>query len=388
MVALSRGDDGAQVAAEPFLRGLRIAVCVIAGFVLIPSGLIRNADVYRPLGVQLAAWALLAAVVAVEAVLLVRHRSWGRARYPVLVLVLATSVAALLTIPPEQATSSANWIYGALGWTGLILLFDRPLPWIGGFLAVHGLSTALVVIGVDRAPADIGLNLLVASLGALGFPLATALATATVRRVAGQAAAASRAAQQVRTEEAVAVELHRARQDRFAGLHDSALPLLRGLADRTLDPADPDVQRACAIEAARMRRLFAETDETPDPLLHEVRHGVDFAERRGVIVEMQARGRWPAPPPAVRRALLEAPMAALATAATRARVTVLGADDVLSVSVVADGAVEPSSGADGVEVQTARDQDQMWVEARWTIQPTPASPSPSSTTTARSATGS
>ena len=39
-----------------------------------------------------------------------------------------------------------------------------------------------------------------------------------------------------------------------------------------------------------MRRLFAETDMVTNPLLHELRHCADIADRKGVVVELDARG--------------------------------------------------------------------------------------------------
>lgn len=67
-----------------------------------------------------------------------------------------------------------------------------------------------------------------------------------------------------------------ARAGRFLPLDATSVPLLQGLADGSLTPDDPDITRACAIEAARMRRLFVEVD-VPDPLRHELTHRADVA---------------------------------------------------------------------------------------------------------------
>jgi hypothetical protein len=130
------------------------------------------------------------------------------------------------------------------------------------------------------------------------------------------------------------------------------------------------VQRRCAIEAARMRRLFAETDDVPNPLVHELRHCVDVADRRGVVVELEIRGHWPVPPVGIRRDLTEAALAVLATAESWARVTVVGNADLVSVGVVGDcGVVSvPRPTMPGVRIDTFSREEMLWIEVRW--QPT------------------
>ena len=116
--------------------------------------------------------------------------------------------------------------------------------------------------------------------------------------------------------------------------------LLAGLAGGELDPADERVQHRCSVEASRLRRLIAEHDDAPSPLVHELRACADMAERRDVAVTLETAGTLPVVPVQVRRALTEAPIHLLAAARTQARVTVLyGADDgEVEVSVVADAA--------------------------------------------------
>ncbi len=86
-----------------------------------------------------------------------------------------------------------------------------------------------------------------------------------------------------------------------------------------------------------MRRPLAETHLVEDPVLHELRQGAEVAERRGVLIGFTAVGPWPVPDLEVRRALLDGPLAVLATASTRARAPVIGAGGSLSINVVADG---------------------------------------------------
>lgn len=116
-----------------------------------------------------------------------------------------------------------------------------------------------------------------------------------------------------------------------------------------------------------MRRLFAEDPSAPDPLLHELRACVELAERNGVAVRFASRGERPPLPTQARRLLTEPAVAALATAATTARLTVVGRDGTVTVSAVADAPPEsvPSVDTGGVTTSTVVSEGQIWVEATW-----------------------
>ena len=174
----------------------------------------------------------------------------------------------------------------------------------------------------------------------------------------------------VRRRRQVADELHAGRQDRYRAVRRSVGPLLAGLADGELDAADRRTRNRCAVEASRLRRLFAETDDVPDPLLHELRACTDIADRRGVLVDLHVLGRLPSLDRPARRALTEAPLFALAGAERQARVTVVGRSDEVAISVLADGPApvpaELAASADpGVTVTVQDGEDRRWVEARW-----------------------
>lgn len=356
-------------AEESFLRKLRVAVLAIAVVVLLSFSMLRSIPIYQPLWLQLLAFAILAVVGLVETTLLLLRRTWGWFRWPALLAVLGASVASLASLPADYVTSSADWAFGAVGWFGLILLLDQPIALLIGFLTVHESIEVAAVLFPGSVDSAVLLNLAAGSLGTIGYPLACGVAATALRRVARTADTATRAASGIRTADAVAAQLHENRERRFADLHDTAIPLLQGLADGVLRLDDPQVRRACKIEAARMRRLFAEVDEIDHSrLLHELRHCVAVADKRNVIVDMDTRGEWPEPPLAIRRALTDGPLAALATATSWARVTVIGTPGVVSVSVVADcGSIDLPDASDTlVQVTTAEDQQIFWVEARWT----------------------
>jgi hypothetical protein len=355
--------------AEPFHRGLRIAVLVIAATVLLSLSMFRSLQVYRPLWLQIVAFVILASILTTETVLVVRSRTWGQRRWWGIGAVMTAEVAAYASLPGVSVTTAADWMFGTAGWFGLILLLDMPLLWMVGFLAGHEAVVVAVVMCSDATDSGLSLNLAVGSLGAIGYPMASGVAAAAVRSIAVRAERAVRAAGDIRTAEAVAARLYEQRQRRLADLRESVVPLLQGLADGVLNPDDIDVQRVCAIEAARLRRLFAETDDVADPLLHVLAECVERVERQGVVVDWQNQGSWPTPPLEIQRTLTDGPLAALVTADSCARVAVVCAAGELSVSVVADsGHVSIGLPANSsVEVTTMLQDRMLWVEARWAI---------------------
>ena len=362
---------------EQLRRGLRVATLLVALVSVAGLGLanlLRNLHLYDSPAAQLAAFAALAAVLAAEAVLVVLRRPWGRLRWLAVAVTLAASALSYLGVPDGRTSTAVDWIFGAANWAGVVVLLDRPLRGPAAFLLAHEAVALAHLLLFDEANRESLARFATGSVTVIGFPLCVAVVATVLHGLSAAAAAAHRQIEQVRVAEAVAAESHRRRGQRFAELSATTIPLLEGLADGSLRPEEPQVQRRCAIEAARMRRLFAETDTVPDPLLHELRHCADVADRKGVAVELAARGRWPDPPLAVRRELTEPVLTALATAATRARVTVVGDAGQVSVSVVADcGEVTPPAPATpGVEVEAVHADELTWLEVRWRPQRQPA----------------
>ena len=363
-------DTVEEVTRAQLRYGLRIATMLVATAIVFGLGLsnlLRYLDVYPSPLTQLAALAALGAVLAGEATLLIRGRSWGRLHGPAIALVLGASALSYVTLPDGRTSTGVDWIFGAANWVGVVVLLDRPLRAAVSFLLAHELTALLHLLLLDD-PSRAGLaRFATGSVTVFGFPLCVAVVAAVMRSLSAAAATSRGEIERVRVAEAVAAESHGRRQRRLAALSATTIPLLEGLADGSLRPEDPVVQRHCAIEAARMRRLFAEADTVADPLLHELRHCIDVADRKGVVVELDTRGTWPEPPVEVRRDLTEAVLIVLATTVSRARVTVMGSADLVSVSVVADcGEVSvPSPATPGVQVEALHNDDTVWMEARW-----------------------
>lgn len=351
-------------------RGLRIATLILAVLTVDVLGLInlvRGLDSHDFPAAQFAAFAALTAVLVTEAVLVVRRRPWRTGRRLAIAVVLAASVLSYLTLPDGKTSTTVDWLFGAANWAGAVVLLDRPFRTFLAFLMTHELLALanLVVFHEVNRPALVRFS--TGSVTVLGLPLLMAVVAAVLGGIAAEAARAARELEQARTAEAAAAAAHRRRTQRFTELSDTTVPLLTGLADGSLAPSDPVVQRRCAIEAARMRRLFAETDTVANPLLHELRHCAEIADRKGVEVELDARGHWPTPPVAVRRDLTDAALTALATAGSWARVTVVGSSDSVSVSVVADCAEHavPSPATPDVRIEIFGNGGTVWMEAQW-----------------------
>ncbi|RSM82672.1 hypothetical protein DL991_04775 [Amycolatopsis sp. WAC 01375] len=369
MVVIS--DD--EATQEQLRHGLRIAVLVVAVLtvdVLGLTNLVRGLRSHDLPAAQFTALAALTAVLAVELVLVVRRRPWGVSRWPAVAVVLATSTLAYLTLPDGKTATTVDWLFGAANWVGIVVLLDRPFRTMLAFLLTHeslALANLLLFHDVSRS---VLARFATGSVTVFGLPLCVAVVAAVLGRIGAQAAKATRELERVRTAEAVAAGAHSRRTQRFAELADTTMPLLAGLADGSFAPSDPMVRRGCAIEAARMRRLFAETDTVENPLLHELRHCADIADRKGVEVELDVRGHWPVPPVAVRRDLTDAALTALATAGSWARVTVVGSADLVSVNVVADCAepIVSTARTPDVRIEIFDGDGTVWMEAQW--QPT------------------
>ena len=350
-----------------FLAGLRVAVVVIAFAVLATASLFRNLDAHQALWVQLLSFGALLSVVATELVLIIGKQVWGKWRWPALVVAAAASASAAVALPMGAWTTALDWCYGSMGWIGVILFLDRPARYLLIFLAAHEIFTISVIVlsGGDSAAL---LNAATATIGAIGFPLAAGTAATALRDIAAGAHRAATESEHLQTAEAVGNARHERRREQFTNLDRTSVPLLRGIADGVLDPKDPDVARTCAIEAARMRRLFAEADDVSDPLHHELLHCADIADRRNVVVEFESHGMVPELSTSVRRALTEAPLNALATAQRWARITVTGNTDLVSVDVVADCGEIRIPVADerlNVAVESITEGEVLWVRSRW-----------------------
>ncbi|GII96288.1 DNA-binding response regulator [Sinosporangium siamense] len=360
-------------------RGIHLAILAVTvtiQFTLCLSGLIEHSARYQPLWLEITGFLLLAGVAAVTAAYLLTKRYIPpAARWTGIVLVLLAAGAAAVASPAGTHLDPAHWYFGLVGWYGVLLLFDLPLVHLTVFL-IANLTLAAVKAAVSHVPdLETWASMAVSALSIYGFQLALGLVVHGVHRVAVRAGEAAAEEEHIRTEEAVAEHLHRDHQRRYVSLLGSTIPMLAGLGYGTLDPADPEVRRRSAHEAARMRRLFAENDNVSDRLVHELRAVIEVAERGGITVDFAARGRPRDLPQEVRRELID-PVSAVLAAAGRTdstmRVTVVRTPDRVRVSAVGEipepphmeihirtgrserrGGRRPTVGGGGVARQTA-----------------------------------
>jgi hypothetical protein len=360
---------GAFIEAR-ILRGLRLAalgVLLVVTYGLRAPVLILTLEWQRRPDLALAALGLLAVVTVVIAVQVIRDRPFGRLRWPLLGLVLAANVLGTIAVQGHFADTSVHWTFSVVGWFAVMLLLDRPIRELVLFLSVVSAITLAQMVATGTASRLSLAHLALTNLHDLGFQLTLGLAASALRRVAATAAVIADRRERLAIEEAVADGLHRARRERYARLSETALPLLAGIASGELRPDDPEARRACALEAARMRRLFAEGDEVGDRLVHELRACIELAERQGLTIELAVLGTVPELTREVRGALAEPAVALVGAAAGTARVAVVGGPDSVSVSVVADGPdiPTPASSSPDVDVTVLTEGDRHWVEATW-----------------------
>lgn len=348
------------------LRWAVVVMNLIILFGLDLPRLVANQEHYASLAIQIVTLVVLTAVTLVVAWHLWRKRPLGFVRWPLVAVVFAVSAWCTESIPPELRLGLPHWSEGDAAWTLLLLVLDFRVGVIAVALAAHyAMTFTQTALGGDAAiTVAEAVN---ATVVVFSYQLAVGVVTVVLRPVAMTAAAVTYREERLRTERAVAEQVHRDRTERYAALADSTAPLLAALASGEADPGDPVFRRACAVEAARVRRLLAEDTSVPDQLSHELRACVELAERNGITVQFTERGERPQVPKAVRRALTDPAVAALATAASTARVTVLGAADEVTVSVVADAPMElvPVSKDPAIKMSTVDNGGKLWVKTTW-----------------------
>ncbi len=365
--------DTASAAITRYARGpLLGAIAVALGWHVVNdlTGTVTNWSRYRSPSVAVAVWLAFAAVGVLAAANLLRRDGRGIALAGGGIAVLLVAVAAQLVVcPPAAMFHLADWAWSNFAWFAMLLLWRYPLRWLIAAMAVDVL-VALAVLLLTREMDRVELArfaMIVFSSSAIEFSVAWG-GRALENRARHAVRAASELAE-IRTTQAAAEQVHADRQRRYQDIGQAVRRLLAGLAEGRLDPSDPAARRACAVGASHLRRLIAEHDDSPSPLVHELRACADLAERRGVQVSLETVGSLPRLPVPIRRALTDAPMHLLVAARNRARITVIWSDDdrEVEVSVVADGDPGPGgpSPVDGVTSSRVQEGDTLWVRTRW-----------------------
>jgi hypothetical protein len=227
-------------------------------------------------------------------------------------------------------------VLGTVWLLALVVMSHSAWVWV---------PVALLVFAVDGVLVfrEQGLNQLsLSQLGAAGYIIAAILIAFAALRptlemhvtmAVRQAALASRAA----AERAAAAAIKQERRGRLAVLEEEALPLLRGIADGTLDPADAGVRELCARHAGVLRDALSD-DAPGGELMARLQSALRAAGTRGRPVTVQLIGDPGTPPPAVAHAALAAVDAVLsALPPDQAVLTVLATEDDVELYLTFDG---------------------------------------------------
>ncbi len=351
-----------------YQRAFTVAVVVlVGGWHLAGAGgqLLAYASSYSSFTFQCVMWLIMALAITAGSVLVLRGEPGWALAWAVALIALAASTASAAASPPHQMLA-VNWAWGSAGWTGVLVLLRRRFSELACFLAAEAAAILGVAMwnGLNRTDLAGFLAVLAWSTGA---QVAVAAGVRALDAAAGQAAVAARNEHAALERAATAEIIRAARHARWLALQENAVPLAAELAAGTADPGDPEVRMRCAVQAARLRLLLAESDEVPGSLVHELHASADVAERRGVAVEIETAGLLPLMPGPARRVITDAAIAILTAARTQARITLAAVTAGVAVSFVADtGALVwlPAAG-EGVAIEQQQDGGTLWAEARW-----------------------
>jgi len=351
-----------------YQRAFTIAVVfLVAGWHLAGAGgqLLHNRHAYASFAFQGAMWLVMALAIGAGSVLVQRGALGWRPAWAVAVIAAVASTAAAAASPAGQMLA-VNWAWGSAGWVGVLVLLRRRFSELACFLGAAALGILSVQLWDGLHRTDLA-GFLAVFAWSTGAQVAVAAGVRALDVAASQAAAAARREEAARERAATAQIISVARHGRWLALQESAVPLVAELAAGTADPGDAQVRVRCAVQAARLRRLLAEGDEVPGPLVHELQASADVAERRGVAVEIETAGPLPPVPGPARRVITDAAIAILTAARSKARITLASVAAGIAVSFVADtGAVVmlPAPGED-VAIEQQQDDGMLWAEARW-----------------------
>ena len=281
------------------------------------------------------------AVLGAGAWLVPRLRTGGLAAGETAAAVLI-AVAAVATIGSVHrahgASASVDLAVLGTAWLLALVVMSHPARvWIPAALLLFAVHGALLI-------RDRGLNpLSLSQLEAAGYIIAVVLIGFAVLRptldmhvslAARQASLASRSA----AERAAAAAIQQERQSRLAVLEKEALPLLRGIADGTVDPTAGDVREKCAQHAAVLRHSLTGGAPGGGELVAGLEPTLRAAAAREVPVAVQVIGDPGTPPPPVARAVLATVDAVLsALPPQQAVLTVLASGDDIELYLTFSG---------------------------------------------------
>ncbi|HEY8043023.1 MAG TPA: hypothetical protein VIF35_02050 [Streptosporangiaceae bacterium] len=277
---------------------------------VLPLGLLVQALAelpdYRHPAVPVAVWLSL---LAAACWLVPRVHGGGLTRTQAAAAV-AVAVAAVSVVGwdrrPHSPAGPLDWsILGAV-WLLALAALSRPAwEWVPGALLVLAVNSFFILHLLGSAAPGISRLAAAAYVMALILGVFAALRP-TLRVHARLAARRAELASRLAAERAAVAAIADDRRSRFALLELEALPLLRGIADGSLDPAGEQVRQACARHATALRRALVDRARLGRELLAGLEPVLSAARQRGLQVEIQLVGDPGLPSPDVMQATLGA----------------------------------------------------------------------------------
>jgi hypothetical protein len=295
----------ARDTAEAGLTRLVRALAVIMPSLALLQALANSSD-YRQPAAAIAVWL---AVLGAGAWLAPRLRAGG---------LTAGETAAAIAIA-IAALAAIGAVHRAHGTPGSVDLAILGTVWLLLMVVVsHSarvwVPVALLFLAVQGVLLirEQGLNLVsLSQLGAAGYIVAAVLIAFAALRptlavhvsmAARQASLVSRSA----AERAAAAAVRQERDGRLAVLEEEALPLLRGIADGTLDPTEERVRAQCAQHAAVLRGALTNAAPPGGELVAGFERALQAVAAPGLLGAVQLIGDPGTPQPPVARAALAA----------------------------------------------------------------------------------
>lgn len=220
-----------------------------------------------------------------------RARSLTTAEAMAAILIAAAAVGIMgWEYRTPDASGGVDLAVLGTAWLLAIVALSRPASvWVPGALVVYAVYAVLLITSAGTNP--VYLN----ELEAAGYILVIVLAAFSVLRptIATHTSVSARRsllASKSAAEREAAAAVQADRRSRLALLEMEALPLLRDIADGTLDPATSDVRERCARHAAALRHSLTDRAPSAEGLMAGLELAVRAAGARGLLVDIRMIG--------------------------------------------------------------------------------------------------
>lgn len=253
---------------------------------------------------------------------------------PALVTMAAVIIVQTLRLPEELLGGPAHWPLIATGLCILPFVLRWRVRHAAAAMLAFWLGTAILTF--TRQPdMDMAFNLALYTAGialvqmfALAFP-------ELLRNATNAANEEIRERWQIADRNRLAEALHEDYVRRTATLIRGVFPLLQTLSTGVIDA---ETRQRARLESRRLRHYIFQSRTFSHPLVAELRTAIDRADRRGVIVALNADNDLPQLDESVRRQVLAPLRDALNHARERARIGVTVAGGELVASIICDTA--------------------------------------------------